>query len=218
MVYIVNLTAPGSTALRALKESARLVADACAHNPCRTCAIFISPSVASHGHTYDEIEVQKVQDEAETFLRQDLCNMRVRRGQFVFTNESINSRARASVHPLLMCVSGQVNDEAELVSLFCNSQLWHRRAVTGIKMKSNAEYVVPLHGHTVITAENLSNAQLHKQHISGVDLMDKLKELLWKGMNLSRSMGQFWWTCCPQRGIKHCARQPCTNGPPSLHA
>ena len=28
MVYIVNLTAPGSTALRALKESARLVADA----------------------------------------------------------------------------------------------------------------------------------------------------------------------------------------------
>ena len=133
--------------------------------------------MASHGHTYDEIEVQKVQDEAETFLRQDLYNMRVRRGQFVFTNESINSRARASV------------DEAELVGLFCSSQLWHRRAVSGIKMKSNAEYVVPLHGQTVIAAENLSKAQLHKQHISGVDLMDKLKKSLWKGMNLSQQHG-----------------------------
>ena len=59
----------------------------------------------------------------------------------------------------------------------------------GIKMKSNAEYVVPLHGHTVIAAENLSKPQLHKQHISGVDLMDKLKESLWKGMNLSQQHG-----------------------------
>ena len=43
-VYIVNLTAPGSMALRALKEATRLVADACAHCPERTCGIVFAPT------------------------------------------------------------------------------------------------------------------------------------------------------------------------------
>ena len=58
-----------------------------------------------------------------------------------------------------------------------------------IKMKPNNEYVVPVQGQTAINVENLSKAQLHKQHISGVDLVDKLKESLWKGMNLSQQHG-----------------------------
>ena len=189
-VYIVNLTALGNTATRALREVTRIVADACAHCPERTCGIIISPNVASYGVTYDEMEILNVQDETETFVRQPEYNLRVRRGQFVFKHDSINSRTRSCVHPLLMCISDQANVETgELVSLFAASQLWHRRAVIDIKMKPNNEYVVPVQGQTAISVENLSKSQLHKQHISGVDLVDKLKESLWKGMNLSQQHG-----------------------------
>ena len=189
-VYLVNLTAPGSMAMRALREATRLVADACAHCPERTCGIIIAPNVAGHGKTYDEVEIQKVQDEAEAFLRQESYSLKVRRGQFVFSNESINSRTRSCVHPLLMCLSDHLHAESgELVSLFQNSQLWHRRAVSGIKMKPNSDYVVPIQGQTAINVENLSKAQVHKQHVTGVDLIDKLKEALWKGLGLTQQHG-----------------------------
>ncbi|CAE7784314.1 unnamed protein product, partial [Symbiodinium microadriaticum] len=105
-----------------------------------------------------------------------------------------------------MCLSDHLHAESgELVSLFQNSQLWHRRAVPGIKMKPNSDYVVPIQGQTAINVENLSKAQVHKQHVTGVDLIDKLKESLWKGMGLTQQLGpkepqEMVVTCCWARG------------------
>lgn len=196
-VYIANLTSLGSAASRGMKEVARLISDACAHNAQRTMAIIISPNVAGHGHTYEEQETVQVQDEVENFLRKEEYNLKTRRGQIVFSNESINSRTRPSVHPMIMCMSNQTKDDGELACLFGSSQLWHRRAVPLVKMKPNSEYVLPMQGQTVVAAENLSKAQMHKQHISGVDLMDKLKEWLWKGMNMSQQFGAVYVDLLP---------------------
>ena len=130
--FPANLTSLGNMATRALREVTRIVADACAHCPERTCGVIISPNVAGYGRTYEETELLNIQDETETFVRQPEYSLRVRRGQFVFKHASINSRTRSCVHPLLLCISDQANAETgELVSLFTASQLWHRTEGSG---------------------------------------------------------------------------------------
>ena len=188
-VYVVNLTALGSQALRACKECIRLVSDACAHCPERTCAVFFGPNVGGHGHTYDERELEKCQDDCEAALKLDEAGLRVRRGQVVFDPESISSRTRSSVHPLWMCFSNQTNADGDLACKFRTSVLWHRRALHGVQMKSQQNFVIPFQGVTPVLPANFSKAQTHKQHIAGVDLLDKLKATLWKGMDLSANHG-----------------------------
>ena len=188
-VYIVNLTSLGSSAQRAMRECVRLVADACAHCPERTVAFFIGPNVGGHGVTYDEQEMEKTQDDCEAALKTPEVEMKVRRCQLIFSLDSISSRTRASVHPMWMAMSGQVAADDTLVCKFASSQLWHRRAVHNISMKPLANYVLPLAGIPPIQPNNLCKSQLFKQHISGVDLMDKLKENLWSGMDVTASHG-----------------------------
>ena len=188
-VYIVNLTSLGSSAQRAMRECVRLVADACAHCPERTVAFFIGPNVGGHGVTYDEQEMEKTQDDCEAALKTPEVEMKVRRCQLIFSLDSISSRTRASVHPMWMAMSGQVAADDTLVCKFASSQLWHRRAVHNISMKPLANYVLPLAGIPPIQPNNLCKSQLFKQHISGVDLMDKLKENLWSGMDVTGSHG-----------------------------
>ena len=188
-VYLVNLTSLGSSAQRAMRECVRLVADACAHCPERTVAFFIGPNVGGHGATYDEQEMEKTQDDCEAALKTPEVEMKVRRCQLIFSLDSISSRARASVHPMWMAMSGQVAADETLVCKFASSQLWHRRAVHNISMKPLANYVLPLAGIPPMQPNNLCKAHLFKQHISGVDLMDKLKENLWSGMDVSASHG-----------------------------
>eukprot|EP00913_Durusdinium_trenchii_P034149 g31962.t1 len=188
-VYLVNLTALGSAAARSTREVVRLVADACAHCPERTVAIVIGPNVAGHGSTYDETAMEKCQDDCEVALKQEDLALKVRRGQIVFSLESIVSRTRASVHPMWVCMSNQTGGDGELLCKFSASQLWHRRAAHHVEMKNMSQFVLPFTGVTPVLPQNLSKAQMTKQHITGVDLMDKLKENLWKGMNVSPSYG-----------------------------
>ena len=188
-VYIVNLTSLGHAAGRAVKECVRLVADACAHSPERTVAIVFGPNVAGRGNTYDDGELERCQDDCEQALKAEDLGLKVRRGQFIFALESIASRTRSSVHPMWMAMSSQVNAEGEMVCKFASSQLWHRRAVHNIMMKPVANYVVPFIGVSAIAPGNLSKAQSHKQHLSGVDMFDKIRENLWKGMGLTPSHG-----------------------------
>lgn len=188
-VYLVNLTALGSAAARSTREVVRLVADACAHCPERTVAIVIGPNVAGHGSTYDETAMEKCQDDCEVALKQEDLALKVRRGQIVFSLESIVSRTRASVHPMWVCTSNQTGGDGELLCKFSASQLWHRRAAHHVEMKNMSQFVLPFTGVTPVLPQNLSKAQMTKQHITGVDLMDKLKENLWKGMNVSPSYG-----------------------------
>ena len=188
-VYMVNLTALGSAAARAVGECVRVVADACAHIPERTMAIFFGPNVAGHGQTYDEAELEKCHDDCEQMLKADDLGLKVRRGHLIFDPETIASRSRASVHPMWMCISDQTQADGELICKFASSQLWNRRAVHNISMKPVANYVVPFMGVASPLPNSFTKAQRHKQHISGVDLWDKLRDNLWKGMHATSSSG-----------------------------
>lgn len=188
-VFICNLTALGSAASKAIRECTRVVADACGLCPERTVGLFLGPNVAGHGNTYEEVELERCQDDCEQVLKDPLFGLKVRRGQLVFSLDSISSRTRASVHPMWICMSSQAGADGELVCKFSSSQLWHRRAVHNIQMRLQATYVVPFTGTTPVLPGNLSKSQMHKQHITGTDMWDKLRENLWKGMNVSQSFG-----------------------------
>lgn len=188
-VYVVNLTTLGSAAARAVRECVRVIADACAHLPERTLGIFFGPNVAGHGQTYDEQELERCQDDCEQSLKKDDLGLKVRRGQLIFDLETISSRTRASVHPLWLCMSDQTDGDGELVCKFAASQLWNRRAVHNITMKPMDLFVLPFTGVTAPLPGAFTKAQRHKQHISGADLWDKLRENLWKGMNVTSSSG-----------------------------
>ena len=188
-VYICNLTSLGSSSAKSVKECVRLIADACALCPERSMGIIFGPNVAGHGHTYDEKELETCHDDCEAHVKQDGLDLKTRRGQLVFALESISSRTRSSVHPMWLCISNQVNADGEMVSRFANSEIWRRRAVHGIQMKTVANFVVPFTGTTPVLPGNLSKSQMHKQHIAGIDLWDKVRENLWKGMGLTPSHG-----------------------------
>ena len=196
-VYIVNLTSLGSAALRAGPECVRVIADACAHCPERTFAMLIGPNVAGHGHTYDDTYCEKAQDDTEQLLKQEEHGLRVRRGQIVFAQDSISSRTRSGAHIMWMCMSNQMKNENEVACEFEKSSLWHRRVIAGVQMKPNGEFVLPFAGVPPTSAENLAKAQMFKQHISGVDLINKFKESLWKGMQVSPKNGAVYVDVLP---------------------
>ena len=149
--------------------------------------MLIGPNVAGHGHTYDDTYCEKAQDDTEQLLKQEEHGLRVRRGQIVFAQDSISSRTRSGAHIMWMCMSNQMKNENEVACEFEKSSLWHRRVIAGVQMKPNGEFVLPFAGVPPTSAENLAKAQMFKQHISGVDLINKFKESLWKGMHLARA-------------------------------
>ena len=157
----------------------------------------IGPNVAGHGHTHNDTYCEKAQDDTEQLLKQEEHGLRVRRGQIVFGQDSISSRTRSGAHIMWMCMSNQMKNENEVACEFEKSSLWHRRVIAGVQMKPNGEFVLPFVGVPPTSAENLAKAQMFKQHISGVDLINKFKESLWKGMQVSPKNGAVYVDVLP---------------------
>ena len=175
--------------------------------------MLVGPNTATFGSIYEEGAVMDCHDKVDEMVREANLRLRVRRVSLVFSSASSSSRKSLS-HGMWVAVSEASAPEGALVSAFSQSSIWHQRVVQGMPFKPVSEFVVPGNASIKIGGvTSLSKAQMHKQFITGKELMDAIQESLFQGLG-PRNQLAAWYDLTPYdvslvQSIQHGATLQC---------
>ena len=188
-VYWVDFTKVAYTFNAVANKAARIVADALCKRPETSIAVFIAPNTGSHGTAHDDEAVEKAHDDCEMVLKQEQFKMKVRRGWVAFQPEGRSSYKQKACHPLWVCINDRKNANGEPACRFVRSRLWAQGGLTGVPRKTESALVSPLSILAPGTMGNINLGQRLKQRLSGMDMMDRLRDAVWQGLDLSLAHG-----------------------------
>ena len=165
-VYVANLTSAGPGHAGHCLDLARIIADQVTGEPERTVAV-----VATSG------AVTLAQRSVMNILEDSAYKLETREAMVIFDDASMYSKSRCAYHPIALAFSNmKLPDQAGFRSKFANSSIYVRRVVPDVQVLQRPDFVLPT-TKGELTVGNLSAAAELKQHITGVGVWTKARDI-----------------------------------------